>query len=249
MMTIAPSPAPELFRFLARSSSIAGWRSAPPRSVLVYVVLIAACLLSRHGMADSAWPATGSVERTVHWAPSPTQDANGHDLPPAVAYEVWLTVDARPESLAAVVPDSQVTLVLEAGSTHVVRVRARSAAGALSLFSEPSDPFLGAKDVAGVDGPPTPAVFGPAWPNPFNARVTLPYRVPDVLATDAAFGLTIHDLRGNLVATLRLDRLPGTHAVVWSGVDRLGRRLPSGVYVARYRCGSGVSNVRLTLVS
>jgi hypothetical protein len=224
-------------------------RPVGPRTSVVTAARVTACLLACIVAAGAVGAAAGAVERTVHWAPSPTQDAGGNALPPAAAYEVWLTVDARPDSLAAVVPDTQKVLVLAAGSTYVVRVRARCAAGTLSAFSEPSDPFEVPKDVAGVDGPPPPAALGPAWPNPFNARVTLTYHVPDILAADAPLAMTIHDLRGCLVATLRLDRRPGAHTIDWGAADHLGRPLPSGVYVARYTCGSGHASLRLTLVS
>lgn len=229
--------------------SIARSVSTGPRTVVESSVRVAACLLLIGVAAAPAGPAAAAAERTVRWSPSPTHDAAGNSLPAAALYEVWLTANARPESLAAVVPDTQALLLLEAGSTYVVRVRARCAVGSLSAFSEPSDPFHVAKDVAGVDGPAVPAAFGPAWPNPFNARVTLTYHVPDTLSADAPFGLDIHDLRGCLVATLRLDRRPGSHTIDWGAADRQGRRLSSGVYIARYTCGGGAASLRLMLLS
>jgi len=234
---------------IARVPYRVGRRSLDSRRAIANLACVAASLLWVCMSTALAEPAATSVERTVHWAPSPTQDITGNSLPAAAAYEVWLTVDARPESLAAVVADTQKVLVLAAGSRYVVRVRARCAAGVLSAFSVPSDPFEVPKNVAGVDGTPTPAARGPAWPNPFNARVTLTYHVPAGLAADASFGLTIHDLRGGLLATLELDRRPGAHTVDWGAADRQGRRLASGVYVARYTCGGGHTSLRLTLVS
>jgi outer membrane protein assembly factor BamB len=83
-----------------------------------------------------------------------------------------------------------------------------------------------------------------AWPNPFNPRVTVGYAVP----RDGHATLTVHDLRGRLVAELAAGaHTAGAHAVVWDGTDRGGRPLASGTYLAVLRSGAGRASWKLTL--
>ncbi len=224
-------------------------RSARPRSTTAARVILTIGWLACALPVDAARANSATTERTVRWAASPLRDIYGRSLPPAAGYEVWLSADAGPESLVAVAPDTQHTLHLEGGVTYVVRVRAIGADGAKSPFSEPSDPFEAPKDATASPTPEAQPTLGPAWPNPFNARVTLAYQVPDRLPAGSPFGLAIHDLRGRKVAALALDRRPGVHTVDWMAADGQGRRLPSGVYIAHYDCGGQQTSLRLTLVS
>jgi hypothetical protein len=69
-----------------------------------------------------------------------------------------------------------------------------------------------------------------AIPNPFNPRTELRFE----LAMASLTRLEIFDLRGRLVADLGEEhREKGLHRVKWDGLDRDGRNLPSGVYLAR----------------
>lgn len=64
-------------------------------------------------------------------------------------------------------------------------------------------------------------------PNPFNPATTITFS----LAREGSVALVIHDVRGSVVATLVDSWLPaGVHAIVWSGCDNHGRRVPSGLY-------------------
>jgi hypothetical protein len=95
-------------------------------------------------------------------------------------------------------------------------------------------------------GPPECLALDPAHPNPFNASTTLSYEVP---AGGGHVRLSIHDLRGGLVATLvDEDRPPGRHAATWDGRDDAGRAAASGVYLARLVSGGTAALRRLTLV-
>ncbi len=90
--------------------------------------------------------------------------------------------------------------------------------------------FLG-RDPIGVPEQPMAAIgLGVPWPNPFNPNVTLPVS----LAEPGRVRLTVHDIRGRLVATL-LDGLltAGRHEPRWDGRDLRGGSLPSGLYIAR----------------
>ena len=69
------------------------------------------------------------------------------------------------------------------------------------------------------------------------------------LARGGQARLAIHDARGRLVAVLHDGNLAaGDHEVVWSGVDRGGRRLGSGVYFARLEADGTAQTVKLMLV-
>lgn len=91
---------------------------------------------------------------------------------------------------------------------------------------------------------------GPAalagYPNPFNPRTTLRFR----LEAPARATLEVHDLAGRLVRRLlQAELAAGEHEVAWDGLDEAGRGVASGQYVARLRAGDGGAVTRkLTLV-
>ncbi len=70
------------------------------------------------------------------------------------------------------------------------------------------------------------------YPNPFNPETWIPYQ----LASDADVGITIYDVRGNVVRKLVLGhRSAGTYfdrdrAAYWDGMNDLGESVASGVY-------------------
>jgi flagellar hook assembly protein FlgD len=83
-----------------------------------------------------------------------------------------------------------------------------------------------------------------AVPNPFNPRVTLQFDLPAA----AVAHLEIFDLRGRLVADLgEKHRQAGAHSATWDGIDREGRDLPSGVYLARLRTPDGAASRKIVL--
>ncbi len=83
-----------------------------------------------------------------------------------------------------------------------------------------------------------------AWPNPFNARVRLAVDgVPDGEVT-----VTLHDLAGRRVCTLRTAARGGRALLAWDGTDDTGRALASGAYFARVSGPGGPAVTRLSLV-
>lgn len=95
-----------------------------------------------------------------------------------------------------------------------------------------------------VDEAPARAVALTAWPNPFNPRTTVGFR----LAARSPVRLTVHDLAGRLVAVLAEGVLgAGDHAVSWDGRDQGGGAASAGVYVARLRVGGTTAAFKLTL--
>lgn len=66
------------------------------------------------------------------------------------------------------------------------------------------------------------------YPNPFNAATKIRYYIPE----NSVVKIAIYDLLGNEVTTLVNEyAIPGNYEVVWNGTDRLGRAVPSGVYI------------------
>jgi serine protease AprX len=73
-------------------------------------------------------------------------------------------------------------------------------------------------------------------PNPFTGRTVFSFELP----APGPARLTIHDLRGRVVAVLCDGQRPaGLHAVVWNGRDGQGIRRPAGVYFYRLQARQG----------
>jgi hypothetical protein len=91
------------------------------------------------------------------------------------------------------------------------------------------DTTVGVADLATA---PAVAASLAAWPNPFNPRVTLAWSLPAPGRVD----LDVVDLRGRVVRRLlQGETVAAAGRLAWDGTDRLGRALPSGVYLARLR--------------
>ena len=83
------------------------------------------------------------------------------------------------------------------------------------------------------------------WPNPANPRLELSF----LLGRDVRVSLNVYDLKGSLVRRLRDGRYEaGRHSVNWDGCDGDGRRVESGVYLARLVAAGEVTTAKLTLV-
>jgi hypothetical protein len=112
-------------------------------------------------------------------------------------------------------------------------------AGTLDYFEN-----LGEPTSAPDDGslPTAVALQALAAPNPFNPAT----RVRWVQPTTAPVSVTIYDLAGRRVRTLRSGVLgAGAHEATWRGVDERGRIVGSGVYLCRIRAGEHAVTVRL----
>jgi len=93
--------------------------------------------------------------------------------------------------------------------------------------------------------PPSAAVLLAPAPNPFNPAVTVAFEV----ARTQDVRLTVHDVRGHLVARLAEGTYaPGRHEVTWRGVDVDGVQVPSGVYLVRLVGDDVPQTRRMTLV-
>ena len=70
--------------------------------------------------------------------------------------------------------------------------------------------------------------LNPAYPNPFNATVTIPYAVPN----NDPIKLRVYDVLGRHVATLfEGRRSPGEYRAIWEGRTNNGANVSSGTYI------------------
>jgi hypothetical protein len=92
--------------------------------------------------------------------------------------------------------------------------------------------LTGLKDRKPLDAGEVPdrCLISRNYPNPFNPRTTIEYRLPD----EADVTLTLYNAKGQVVRTLvRENQKPGEHLTSWNGENENGQRVPSGVYVYR----------------
>ena len=70
----------------------------------------------------------------------------------------------------------------------------------------------------------------PAYPNPFNSRVVIPFELPK----RAALTLTIYNIRGQIIKRFTKKTYPaGRHQVHWDGNDERSQPAASGIYLLR----------------
>jgi len=99
--------------------------------------------------------------------------------------------------------------------------------------------------VAGVDDVPGRQLALGSHPNPFNPLT----RVGFSLAADGFVSLDVYDMQGRLVRRLVSDeRAAGPHSVVWDGLDGEGRKVGSGVYVARLAADGRTAEHKMVLL-
>jgi hypothetical protein len=92
---------------------------------------------------------------------------------------------------------------------------------------------------------PTATGLGTAYPNPFNGQVMLPLAV----AAPRELRLVLCDLLGQEIRVLAAGpRAIGQYALVWDGMDEVGRPVASGTYLAVLRAGPETQVRRLTLI-
>ena len=103
---------------------------------------------------------------------------------------------------------------------------------------------------AGVKDETVAPILFPAYPNPFNNAVQIPYR----LAEGGRVALRIYDVLGQEVRRVDLGLQaagyyygPG-RVVVWDGRDERGRRVGSGLYIYEIQAGGLKAHRKIALV-
>jgi hypothetical protein len=123
--------------------------------------------------------------------------------------------------------------------TYYWRVDERNAAGVTSgtVWS-----FTTEATAADESRPTVASAYGlgAAYPNPFNAVVTIPFALPRA----SEVRLSVYDLHGREVAVLVSGELSaGQHSVQWNGINAA-----SGLYFIRLRTPNGVLSSKIALL-
>jgi fibronectin type 3 domain-containing protein len=85
----------------------------------------------------------------------------------------------------------------------------------------------------------------PSYPNPFNPTTVIRYDLPQT----AEVRLVVYDLLGRDVVHLVDHQMEaGAHQVMWNGRDKLGRLLPSGIYIARMITPAYIKSIKMVLL-
>ena len=97
-----------------------------------------------------------------------------------------------------------------------------------------------------ADGLPQMFALEPAWPNPFNAAVQIPFSVRE---ENTVVELTVHDVLGRTVRTLISGPVAaGRRVVRWDGRNEAGEPVGNGAYLVRLRAGSQRAAGKVTLL-
>jgi hypothetical protein len=85
-------------------------------------------------------------------------------------------------------------------------------------------------------------------PNPGRGEATIHFAAGDGPSAGSV-RLSIYDCAGRFLRRLVDGRVsPGRHNLRWDGRDEGGRRMPSGIYLARLTAGAEVRTDRIVLV-
>ncbi len=92
---------------------------------------------------------------------------------------------------------------------------------------------------------PTEFALEPAYPNPFNPSVTVPYALPKT----ADVQLTVYNVLGQRVVQLVNRKMnAGYHQVIWDGRSQAGLPVASGVYFVTMEAGSYIKTQKIVMV-
>ncbi len=84
-----------------------------------------------------------------------------------------------------------------------------------------------------------------AYPNPFNPLTTIPYALPRT----AHVRISVYDIAGREISEL-IDETqpPGHYEIRWQGLNHLGKKVPSGLYIIRMQAGGVEQNKKILLI-
>jgi hypothetical protein len=181
----------------------------------------------------------------------------GVPVPNAVSYSDLgtesLTVQAAVGSYIGLTQDGVLIGAGTVGQTGsvVIDFLAPVAAGSMLhmvVMAQNHEPYVAdfqvGEDLSGVVDTPLTFRLQGNHPNPFNPTTVLSFALPD----QGSAVVEVLDLRGRLVRTLWQGELPaGTQSMSWDGLDRMGRAVASGVYVARLRAAGQVATHKMLL--
>ncbi len=83
------------------------------------------------------------------------------------------------------------------------------------------------------------------YPNPFNPETSITFSIKEVGIVD----LSIYNILGQKVKTLKSEKMnPGSHTVVWKGIDSENQPVSSGVYFYKLSQGSYTRTKKMLLL-
>jgi hypothetical protein len=83
------------------------------------------------------------------------------------------------------------------------------------------------------------------YPNPFNPETAIRYQLPEA----THISLKVYNFSGQFVRALfEGEQSPGSHSVVWDGMDDLGQNVASGVYLIQMTAGIFTASQKITLM-
>ena len=181
------------------------------------------------GVANS----DGSI--TLSWDAPDDDTITGYQIlrrRPSLGEDELLIYVADTGSTATSYTDTEATPEVR----HAYRVKAINSAGVGNRSNYVNVTAAAAKVVAAAAG------LAPNFPNPFNSRTLIPYR----LATPGAVRLEIYNLLGQSLRTL-VDQYQdaGFYKVRWDARDRRGAMVSAGMYLVRLHYQGGVQTKRL----
>ena len=181
------------------------------------------------GVANS----DGSI--TLSWDAPDDDTITGYQIlrrRPSLGEDELLIYVADTGSTATSYTDTEATPKVR----HAYRVKAINPAGVGNRSNYVNVTAAAAKVVAASSG------LAPNFPNPFNSRTLIPYR----LATPGAVRLEIYNLLGQPLRTL-VDQYQdaGFYKVRWDARDRRGAMVSAGMYLVRLHYPGGVQTQRL----
>lgn len=113
------------------------------------------------------------------------------------------------------------------------------------LLERPDRPDSTVAVIPGVSQIPSRHFLGQNYPNPFNPTSTIQYELPE--ATNVT--LVIYDILGREVITLVDQEMqPGYHATIWDARNKVGRAVPTGIYIAMLVTPEYTKSIKMLLL-
>mgnify|MGYP002031558581 CR=1 FL=1 len=90
--------------------------------------------------------------------------------------------------------------------------------------------------------------YAQSYPNPFNSNTTIQFNFGHY--NNNFYFISIYDLNGFLIRSFSIkDKVSGDSSVVWNGLDRSGKSVPSGVYFCRIQKETDMKTLKLVLLN
>ena len=80
------------------------------------------------------------------------------------------------------------------------------------------------------------------YPNPFNGSLKIQYEI-----AEASFvNIKVFSINGSLVNDFDMGKLfAGQHSLIWDGLSKDGRSLPTGIYIISLNTTNSISNKKV----